>query len=62
MLNIDGQEGGQYVVADISGRELLRGYLKAHTGIDLNTLSSGIYLLRITTAPGKVETLKLLKQ
>jgi|GEM_PF-2442047 len=52
MLNIKSGTKGKYQIFDLLGNEILQGQLKNNTQIDLTTIHSGIYFIKIENESG----------
>ncbi|MBS1740240.1 MAG: T9SS type A sorting domain-containing protein [Bacteroidetes bacterium] len=59
-LSISGMNKGAYQISDMVGKMLLQGSY-AGKGIDISSLSQGVYLIQITTGERK-QTLKFVKE
>lgn len=53
-IYVEGVSTGNYYVSDLAGRTLLSGLLSEKTELNLNSLSTGTYLLSIDTSFGSI--------
>jgi aminopeptidase N len=62
-LTIVCSEKSNYVVHDITGKQLLQGVLtNGPTNVNIETLSTGMYFLQVRDASNKLSTIKFIKE
>ncbi len=62
-LQIQTTSGSTYIISDIAGKVLLSGRVQmGKTSVDVSSLVSGLYLIRLQQASGSVTNLKFNKQ
>ena len=62
-LNIKTQQAGNLMLTDITGRVILQSSIINHLSqIDISSLAKGVYLLRLSSNDGAVETVKVVKE
>ncbi len=49
-------------ITDLSGKLYLRKFINANEAIDIHSLTSGMYIIKVKTASGNLSVLKLVKQ
>ena len=58
---IEGIDGAQYIIYDITGRIVKQGRVQAHQAIDLSNAAPGIYVMKFFNG-GKTSLLKLIRE